>query len=275
MIKYTAVRAVLTAATQSAPVVELADTMDLGDVTLVKGFCYVLTRDLCTVVDKHLEGDAYGASGIKRKLLSLRETISKTAFKKHLLEKHNDAAGDAQTCKLLKVEGADEKAYWLYLDMPVSATLKTLDRFLRDIWLECCGHESAFFVGNYEQLSKNTMVGMLRDGLKLHYEYDFGSTTELTITVVGTLLRPKQRRSVRLLGRNEPIRFLCGKCGKEADWICCECEWADQYPYFCEDCMESHPHDSALPIVNSPRMGVCGYCGEDDVYTFDPAPFLK
>ena len=128
------------------------------------------------------------------------ETISKTAFKKHLLEKHNDAAGDAQTCKLLKVEGADEKAYWLYLDMSVSATLKTLDRFLRDIWLECCGHESAFFVGNYEQLSKNTMVGMLRDGLKLHYEYDFGSTTELTITVVGTLLRPKQRRSVRLLG---------------------------------------------------------------------------
>ena len=38
MIKYTAVRAVLTAATQSAPVVELADTMDLGAVTLVKGF---------------------------------------------------------------------------------------------------------------------------------------------------------------------------------------------------------------------------------------------
>ena len=56
-----------------APVVELADTMDFGVVTLVKGFCYVLTRDLCTVVDKHLEGDAYGASGIKRKLLSLWE----------------------------------------------------------------------------------------------------------------------------------------------------------------------------------------------------------
>ena len=38
MIKYTAVRAGLTAATQSAPVVELADTMDLGDVTSVKIF---------------------------------------------------------------------------------------------------------------------------------------------------------------------------------------------------------------------------------------------
>ena len=125
-------------------------------------------------------------------------TISKTAFKKHLLEKHNDTADDAQTCKLLKVEGTDEKAYWLYLDMPMSATLKTLDRFLRDIWLECCGHESAFFVGNYEQLSKNTMVGILRDGCKLHCEYDFGSTTELTIAVVGTLLRPEQRQILTL-----------------------------------------------------------------------------
>ena len=46
MIKYTAVRAVLTAATQSAPVVELADTMDLGAVTLVKGFCAILAVDI-------------------------------------------------------------------------------------------------------------------------------------------------------------------------------------------------------------------------------------
>ena len=159
------------------------------------------------------------------------ETIPKQHLRSICWKSTMMLPANAQTCKLLKVEGADEKAYWLYLDMPMSATLKTLDRFLRDIWLECCGHESAFFVGNYEQLSKNTMVGMLRDGSKLHYEYDFGSTTELTITVVGTLLRPKQRKSVRLLGRNEPIRFLCGKCGKEADWICCECEWEDQYPY--------------------------------------------
>ena len=46
MIEYTAVRAVLTAATQSAPVVELADTMDLGAVTLVKGFCAILAADI-------------------------------------------------------------------------------------------------------------------------------------------------------------------------------------------------------------------------------------
>lgn len=37
--------------------------------------------------------------------------------------------------------------YWLYLEMPARATLTDLDGFLRDIWLECCGHLSAFDIG--------------------------------------------------------------------------------------------------------------------------------
>ena len=39
-----------------APVAKLVYAMDFGDVTSVRGFCCVLTRDLCTAVDKHLEG---------------------------------------------------------------------------------------------------------------------------------------------------------------------------------------------------------------------------
>lgn len=202
-------------------------------------------------------------------------TISKTAFKNHLEEKHSITTDDAQTCKLLKVEGAYKKEYWLYLDMPMNATLNALDRFLRDIWLECCGHQSAFFAGQYKQVPKRTTVGMLRDGCKLRYEYDFGSTTELVITVVGTSLRPKQRKAVRLLGRNEPPHFACASCGKEADVICCECRWAAENPFLCDDCAENHPHDIVLPVVNSPRMGKCGYCGEYDIYTFDPASFVE
>jgi len=31
--------------------------------------------------------------------------------------------------------------------MPARATLTDLDGFLRDIWLECCGHLSAFDIG--------------------------------------------------------------------------------------------------------------------------------
>ena len=44
MIKYLCVRRAADAA--YAPVVELADTMDLGDVTLVKGFCAILAADI-------------------------------------------------------------------------------------------------------------------------------------------------------------------------------------------------------------------------------------
>ena len=44
MIKYLYVRRAADAG--YAPVVELADTMDLGDVTLVKGFCAILAADI-------------------------------------------------------------------------------------------------------------------------------------------------------------------------------------------------------------------------------------
>ena len=43
MVKYQAAEVPSAA---HAPVVELADTMDLGDVTLVKGFCAILAADI-------------------------------------------------------------------------------------------------------------------------------------------------------------------------------------------------------------------------------------
>lgn len=194
--------------------------------------------------------------------------IAKSGFAKHLKSKHPvDNNPDHQVCVLLKVEDAADKVYWLYLDMPLTSTLKTLDTFLRKIWLECCGHMSSFYLRGVE-VGKATRLGTLPVGVTLHYAYDFGSTTELQITLLGTVSRPKQRKAVRLLGRNLPLRFQCGECGEVAEYICCECEAMDEYPFFCEKCMESHEHECALPVVNSPRMGVCAYCGEYDVYTF-------
>ena len=114
-------------------------------------------------------------------------------------------------------------------------------------------------------------IGGFGTGFKLRYDYDFGDTTELLITVMGTVCRPKQRKAVRLLGRNEEHLFSCGKCGNKAELLCCECVWEDEYPFFCEDCLKEHPHESVLPVVNSPRMGICGYCGENDIYEFDPS----
>ena len=194
--------------------------------------------------------------------------VAKSGFQRHLSSKHPCEETDCQKCVLLRVEGAYEKVYWLYLDMPLTSTLKTLDTFLREIWLECCGHMSAFFLRSGGEVGKNTKLGTLPAGLTLHYDYDFGNTTVLQITLLGTVSRPKQRKAVRLLCRNLPLVFKCGGCGEEADYICCECEAMEEDPFFCQACMESHGHEYALPVVNSPRMGVCAYCGENDIYDF-------
>ncbi len=195
--------------------------------------------------------------------------IAKSGFVKHFDSKHlHGEKADNQECVLLKVEDAEDKIYWLYLDMPLTSTLKTLDTFLREIWLECCGHMSGFYQHGGIEIGKSTKLEQFPAGSVLFYEYDFGSTTELRITFLHTVSRPRQRKAVRLLARNLPLRFDCGQCGEEADYICCECDAMEEYPFLCEKCLESHEHECALPVVNSPRMGVCGYCGEYDVYEF-------
>ena len=201
--------------------------------------------------------------------------LSKSAFQKHLKTMHSYEEKDGQDCILLKIEDTDSKMYWLYLDISASSSFKTLDSFLRKIWLECCGHMSAFFTPGYGRVGMNEKISDFRVGSSLLYEYDFGDTTQLKITIVSHTKRPKQRNAVRLLGRNEDYQFACAECGKAADWICCECQWENVNPFLCEDCAGQHRHDSLLPVVNSPRMGVCGYCGEEDVYAFDPTVFSK
>lgn len=202
--------------------------------------------------------------------------IGKSAFKKHILTAHPHE-GEGQDCIVLKVEDTDSKMYWLYLDISATSTLKTLDTFLRKIWLECCGHMSAFYDPQYSEIGMSRKLADYPVGHSFLYEYDFGDTTQLKITIVGHVKRPKQRTAVRLLGRNEVYHFPCQNCGKYADYICVECTWENQNPFLCEDCVEDHGHgeELLLPVVNSPRMGVCGYCGELDEFDFDPEKFVK
>jgi hypothetical protein len=46
--------------------------------------------------------------------------------------------------KIYHIKISGYKWYWLHIEIPASATLDDPDDFLRDIWLECCGHLSAF-----------------------------------------------------------------------------------------------------------------------------------
>lgn len=193
--------------------------------------------------------------------------LGKTAMKNHILKEHS--AKDGQECRLLKIEGAYDKNYWLYVDVPASSALSTLDSFLRKIWLECCGHLSAFS-SRYEDVGMANKIGSFNAGDVLLHEYDFGSTTETLITVIGTVYR-KQQRGVRLLARNVPITFSCCECGSPAELIDTE-DYDSENPFYCLKCAEKNDelYELALPVTNSPRMGVCGYTGETDTLAFVP-----
>ena len=174
-----------------------------------------------------------------------------------------------------KAEGLYDKDYWLYFDIPVSSNLSAVDQFLRNIWLECCGHMSAFTGPGHQEIGKNKKLYNFSVGTQLVHEYDFGSTTESKITFVAETVRAKQKNAVRLLARNVPPEYSCSQCGRHADYICAECMWEVDNPFYCAACVEEHEHEMILPVTNSPRMGVCGYEGEYDRFTFVKPELLE
>ena len=190
--------------------------------------------------------------------------------------------------------------YFLSLWMDGIATLNDLDNFLRRIWLNCCGHMSAFtnpknarrgiwslldldeFTRDIENMGfenrmddANGEIPMerlakeaLTKDLKLNYEYDFGSTTKLQITVVDEFpIRADEK--IVLLSRNEPLEIMCEKCGKKpATQLCTICMCDGSESAFCDSCAKKHAKKcndfadyAAAQVVNSPRMGVCAYDG--------------
>lgn len=179
----------------------------------------------------------------------------------------------------LQVQDAWSGAYWLHLEMRGNATLEDLDYYLREIWLECCGHLSQFEIGGvaYTQLfadgitwreerSMDVRVDELfAPGMEIPYEYDFGSSTELLIKVVGEREgKPLTQHPIVLMGRNNPFKLTCMICGEPATDLCTEClyEREDGRGELCQEHAREHEHDDMLmAIVNSPRVGVCGYNG--------------
>jgi len=99
------------------------------------------------------------------------------------------------------------------------------------------------------------------------HEYDFGSTTYLEGHVLAVREGYLGKNKLRIMARNNPYVFECDKCGKEAAGTCAECE-----DFVCDQCIESHEcgEEMLLAVVNSPRMGVCGYDGPDQVDDWAP-----
>jgi hypothetical protein len=175
--------------------------------------------------------------------------------------------GKSQRFFLVLVTGRYATDYWMHLKVAAGTTLESLDDFLRDTWLECCGHMSAF-MRRREEIGMNRKVDRIfTPGLELEHIYDFGSSTELRVKVVNAFMGPvTPRKPVEMLARNEAPMIPCDACGRmPAATICKECQWEGE-GWLCSSCAETHEcfvdgEASCLPVVNSPRTGTCAYTG--------------
>jgi hypothetical protein len=186
----------------------------------------------------------------------------------------------------LIVQGLYLPMYWMHLEVTAETTLATLDQFLRDIWLECCDHLSQFEIGNVRYCENPEMYAswsmgrkdmdvrldeVLSPGQTCAYEYDFGSTTELTLKVISEREGVAKEKAIQVLARNSLPLVPCDVCGKPATCACSRCIYEDG-GYLCDVCRKEHQCGEKrlkpLSLVNSPRAGVCGYTGSASEATY-------
>ena len=195
----------------------------------------------------------------------------------------------------LVVEGRDAPDYWLHLQAPANCTFGDLDNLFRRIWLECCDHLSAFkfsvkrkrlrlatpfdFAAMLQELDRErqsgwddndsddalmgkTLGSRLKPGVVFSHEYDFGSTTHLALRVTGEHNAPAIAGGLKLLARNDSPAIPCSVCAKPATQLCLQCT-EEGAGVLCDACAGKHDcgEDMLVPLINSPRTGVCGYCG--------------
>ena len=181
----------------------------------------------------------------------------------------------------LVVQDGWGRDFFLHLEMNGRALLADLDSYLRAIWLECCGHLSAFTIGpvRYTQIFDDGMsfgieksmdmpvMQVVEPGMEIPYEYDFGTTSEMLIRVVGERQgQPTLPHPIALMARNMLELSPCQICGKQATWITSDGWMLDGVDgIYCDKHIDENEdeEEGAYPfrIYNSPRMGMCGYDG--------------
>jgi hypothetical protein len=207
--------------------------------------------------------------------------MAKSGVSKHLpvcpqrrgiLAKAEQKAIPSESLYHLRVQDAYSSDFWLDLEARGSARLKDLDDYLRAIWLECCGHLSQFSIGGWggsEIAMKRRLEEVFAPGVTLTHIYDFGTSSETLIKLVAIRQgKPSTSRAMTLMARNLLPQTKCMECEEQAAWLCEECMYEDDAPgTLCDKHAKTHPHDNygePVAIVNSPRVGMCGYEGPAD-----------
>ncbi|HFC00852.1 MAG TPA: hypothetical protein ENJ53_08630 [Phaeodactylibacter sp.] len=213
------------------------------------------------------------------KCIFCNETFSDKGIGRHLtthLKKMEKEQPSSNQAFHLKVSAGE---MFLHLLVDGNTKFREIDGFLRAIWLECCGHLSSFQIkkkrynirwgggGDFGEKMSSKISTVLEKGMQIDYRYDFGSTTPLDIKVVN-VYSLKVKKGVTLLSRNEPLPILCDICKQEPAVVICSICIYEEASMFCEDCAKKHEQTcpdfedyAASDVVNSPRMGVCGYEG--------------
>lgn len=209
---------------------------------------------------------------------------SKRAMPRHLAscplrDAGSGAAGPPQRLFHLLAQGLSMPEYWMHLEARATSTLQQLDGLLRRTWLECCGHLSAFSIdgqrfssyterwaGEPESPGERGMSIRLERalavGTRFRHEYDFGTTTMLDLRVIAERQGSPIPRPLRLLARNLQAKIPCTSCADIATWVCAGC-FTEELAWMCDRCAATHAKHKEyfLPVVNSPRVGLCAYTG--------------
>lgn len=200
------------------------------------------------------------------------KTVPKSAMLKHIKScLVKPEAEEGQRRFLISVQGLQDPNYFLYLSVRADASLKDLDNYLRELWLDCCSHMSMFSIVGLNYVSFDPEPGqsmrvklssVLEKGMTFGHEYDFGSTTRLKLKVLDDFTAHKQSRSFILAARNQQPGYKCVVCGVLAVWVD-QNDWhAVPGRSYCDACSKRlEDPELILPVVNSPRCGVCGYEG--------------
>ncbi len=206
--------------------------------------------------------------------MSCGKELSAEEMKEHVIDcAQQEQKRPLEDNLILHISAADDADYWMDIALKKDATLAQLDKFLRDEWVDCCGHMSMFVCGGTEYYSDcaaemggrsmNTRIfKKMECGTQLLYDYDFGTTTRLVIDVIGEAGMSKRHKKVIQLARNIQPQYACVKCGEKAEFVISRTGESIAEAAYCETCADEVMQREGmkmLPILNSPRCGMCGY----------------
>ncbi|RCW52126.1 hypothetical protein [Halanaerobium sp. ST460_2HS_T2] len=87
------------------------------------------------------------------------------------------------------------------------------------------------------------------------------------MNVVNVFKAEERKDKISVLARNNQPEIKCSHCDNPAEYICPDCIY-NGLGWYCSDCLDKHEENNCmwdsknlLPVVNSPRVGVCAYTG--------------